>query len=146
MFRSILVPIDVAHPSSWVRAIPEALELAEKGQATVTVMTVIREMRAMFEGVHLTFQLEKMMADARQALAKVVVDHCERRDVVQRVHIGSISAEILAAAEEVKADLIVMASHRPEMLDYLIGPNAAYVAQHAPCSVLVVRPESQRRA
>jgi universal stress protein F len=32
-----------------------------------------------------------------------------------------------------------MASHRPEMRDYLIGPNAAHVAQHASCSVLVLR-------
>lgn len=32
-----------------------------------------------------------------------------------------------------------MASHRPEMRDYLIGPNAAHVAQNASCSVLVLR-------
>jgi nucleotide-binding universal stress UspA family protein len=34
---------------------------------------------------------------------------------------------------------ILMASHRPEVKDYLIGPNAAHVAQHADCSVLVLR-------
>lgn len=100
----------------------------------------------MFEGVHLTFQLEKMVTDARQALAGIAYDHCEGRVVAQRVYVGSISAEILSAAEEAKADLIVMASHRPEMLDYLIGPNAVHVVQHARCSVLVVRPEIQHRA
>ena len=32
-----------------------------------------------------------------------------------------------------------MASHRPELRDYLIGPNAARVMRHADASVLVVR-------
>jgi nucleotide-binding universal stress UspA family protein len=52
---------------------------------------------------------------------------------------GSIYAEILRASRDAGADLIVMASHRPEMKDYLIGANAARVVRHADCSVLVVR-------
>ena len=46
---------------------------------------------------------------------------------------------IIRIAERAEADLIVLASHRPEMKDYLIGANAASVARHARCSVLVVR-------
>ena len=42
-------------------------------------------------------------------------------------------------ADETNADLIVMASHRPELKDFLLGPNAARVVRHANCSVLVVR-------
>jgi nucleotide-binding universal stress UspA family protein len=59
--------------------------------------------------------------------------------MTEEVRFGSIGHEILGAARERRADLIVMASHRPEMKDYFIGPNAAYVAQHAFCSVLVLR-------
>jgi len=59
--------------------------------------------------------------------------------IEQEVRVGSIVREILAAAESKGVDLIVMASHRPGMRDYLIGPNAAYVAQRARCSVLVLR-------
>jgi nucleotide-binding universal stress UspA family protein len=32
-----------------------------------------------------------------------------------------------------------MASHRPELSDYLLGPNAARIVRHAKQSVLVVR-------
>jgi nucleotide-binding universal stress UspA family protein len=32
-----------------------------------------------------------------------------------------------------------MGSHDPHFTDYLIGSNAAHVALHTPCSVLVVR-------
>ncbi len=35
--------------------------------------------------------------------------------------------------------MIVMASHRPEMSDYLLGPNAARVVRHARRSVSVIR-------
>ena len=42
-------------------------------------------------------------------------------------------------AGEIGVDLIAMASHRPALKDYLIGPNAARVVRHADVSVLVVR-------
>jgi nucleotide-binding universal stress UspA family protein len=37
------------------------------------------------------------------------------------------------------ADLIVLAAHRPELKDYLLGPNASRVVRHAKCSVYVIR-------
>ncbi len=38
-----------------------------------------------------------------------------------------------------KADLIVVGSHRPNWSTYLIGSNAANIVRHAQCSVLVMR-------
>ncbi len=52
---------------------------------------------------------------------------------------GTVYQGILEAAERIGADLVIMASHRPEMSDYLVGPNAARVVRHAKISVLVVR-------
>jgi nucleotide-binding universal stress UspA family protein len=52
---------------------------------------------------------------------------------------GTIYEEILTFAGKHGIDMIVMASHRPELKDYLLGPNAARVVRHAECSVLVVR-------
>jgi nucleotide-binding universal stress UspA family protein len=42
-------------------------------------------------------------------------------------------------ADKLGCDAIVMAAHRPELRDYLLGPNAARVVRHANQSVLVVR-------
>lgn len=140
MFSSILVPIDTAQPSSWQAALSEAAELARSGGAVVTVMTVVREMTGMLEGVYVSFQVEQMLEDARAKLAKIVREIPTMGvSVRQEARYGSICHEILATAKDIGADLIVMASHRPELRDYLIGPNAAYVAQHATCSVLVLR-------
>jgi len=38
---------------------------------------------------------------------------------------GTIYDEIIKAADKIGCDLIVMASHRPELKDYLFEPNAA---------------------
>lgn len=104
------------------------------------VMTVIPDLRTLLMGVQLAFQLEKLIVDARDALARIILDHAASGVAIEtEVRTGSIGGEILRLAGERSADLIVMASHRPEMLDYLIGPNAAHVAQHAECSVLVLR-------
>jgi universal stress protein F len=60
-------------------------------------------------------------------------------EVADHVETGGIYAGIIAVAERIGADLIVLASHRPAMKDYLLGANAARVVRHARCSVLVVR-------
>lgn len=140
MFRSILVPVDVAHPTSWQHAMPQAVEWAKAANGKITVITVIRDLKAMFEGVYFSFQLEQMVAKAQGTLSSIISEYSPDDVVISsEVRVGSIASEILHVAKQVPADLILMASHRPEMRDYLIGPNAAYVAQHAECSVLVLR-------
>ena len=52
---------------------------------------------------------------------------------------GSIYETILKMAKKSDADLIIVAAGRPELSDYLLGPNAARVVRHADASVLVVR-------
>jgi nucleotide-binding universal stress UspA family protein len=52
---------------------------------------------------------------------------------------GQTHRAILAAAEERNVDLIVVASHRPGLQDFLLGSTAARVVRHATCSVLVKR-------
>ncbi len=55
------------------------------------------------------------------------------------VRVGHPYKTILEVAEEKEADLIIVASHQPDLQNYLIGSTAAKVVRHATCSVLVVR-------
>jgi nucleotide-binding universal stress UspA family protein len=140
MFKSIIVPIDTAQPGSWKSALPEAIELARTSGGTVTVITVVRDIRAILEGVQFPFQVEIMMSTTRGKLGEIVAGYRAGGVALEEeVRFGSIGHEILEAARERKADLILMASHQPGLRDYLIGPNAAHVAHHAGCSVLVLR-------
>ena len=62
-------------------------------------------------------------------------------EVNSKVHLahGAIYDEIMRLADKIGCDAIVMAAHRPELRDYLLGPNAARVVRHAKQSVFVVR-------
>ena len=57
----------------------------------------------------------------------------------QVVRVGSPAREIIDVAEKEAADLIIIASHRPDFSNYLIGATADRVVRHAKCSVLVDR-------
>ena len=49
------------------------------------------------------------------------------------------ASKLSGTANDIGAEMIVMASHRPEMKDFLLGPNAARVVRHAKRSVTVIR-------
>lgn len=145
MFKSILVPVDILHKSSWQKAIPEAIAMTRAAHGKLVVLTVVRETTAMLGGVRTRLQLQNMLAEARGQLSTIVRKYSGTGlKIAEDVRFGSIGHEILAVAKDRKVDLIIMASHRPEMLDYLIGANAAHVALHAPCSVLVLRQKALR--
>ncbi|MFD1912156.1 universal stress protein [Halodurantibacterium flavum] len=60
-------------------------------------------------------------------------------DCLPEVRQGAPAPAILEAAAAHGADLIMIASHRPDLRDYFIGSTAARVVRHAKCSVLVCR-------
>ena len=128
MYRNILVPIDVAHESSWRRAIPTAIELAKCFGATLTITTVVRDIEAIFTGYFppgYAWMIDRAQNELQRTVNSAVP--AELKPTAIAGH-GGIAREIIRMAQETGADLIVMASHRPEMKDYLIGPNAAAVA------------------
>lgn len=55
------------------------------------------------------------------------------------IRYGGSARQIIAAAQEHKADLIIVASHRPGLANYLLGATAERVVRHSPISVLVDR-------
>ena len=82
----------------------------------------------------------KNIEEARKELAKLCAGGVPGGVTVKpRVAYGTIYEQIISVAESIKADLIVMAARRPELEDYLLGPNAAPVVRHSNRSVLAVR-------
>lgn len=141
MFKTILLPVDLGEESSWKKALPAALFHARAGGGSVTVMTVIPSFG---EGIVATYFpegfAERAMAQAEKDIEAFRTEHVPpdvRSNALARR--GAIYDEIITVAKDIGADLIVMASHRPKLQDYLLGPNAARVVRHARQSVLVVR-------
>ncbi|MCB9957377.1 MAG: universal stress protein [Rhodospirillaceae bacterium] len=142
MFMNILLPVDLDQDSSWVKALPAAVEVSQTAGARLHVMTVVPDFGMSLVGSFFPENFEaQALEKAKAALHAFVREHVPKRIQVRHVvgH-GTVYAEILREADEVKADLIVLAAHRPALKDFLLGPNAARVVRHAKCSVLVVRP------
>ena len=131
MFQSILVPVDILDPDIAEAAFARALALARPGKARITAVSVVPAWPD--DLARLPQDHEPRLqdwVDARRGAAAV--------SVMLKVG-GSIAGRLQEAISEVGADLVVMASHNPRITDYLIGSNAAHLALHAPCSVLVCR-------
>lgn len=141
MYKRILIPVDTGENSSWTHALPVAVELAKTFGAKLSVMTVAPDMHYPTVAQFFPEDANKKMLDgARQSLDQLVEGEVPNSiDCEALVSQGTVYDEILRTAKDVSADLIVMASHRPDLSDYMIGPNAARVVRHADISVMVVR-------
>lgn len=86
-------------------------------------------------------QQDERVAKNHEEIAELFGDKMK----VRRVHrIGNESREILSVAEETSADLIVMGAVGHSMISrMLLGSVSDYVANHAKCSVMIVRPQSE---
>ncbi|WP_142847412.1 universal stress protein [Telmatospirillum sp. J64-1] len=141
MYKDILVTVDLGDESSWRRALPTAVEYAKAFESRLHVMTVLPDFGMSIVGQFFPRDHEdKMVKGVTEALHAFVKQHVPEGIPVQHIiSQGTVYEAILDMAERIKADLIIMAAHRPELRDYLLGPNAARVVRHAHCSVLVVR-------
>ena len=138
-FEKILVPVDLGHDSSWREALPTAIDQAQHAGAKLHIVTVIPEEPPQLAWLPDDYS-ERMIAYAKPKLDKLVEAHVPADvKVEQHVRQGSVYKEVVEFAQEQGIDLIIVASHRPELKDYLLGPNAARVVRHVECSVMVVR-------
>ena len=140
MFRSILVPIDLADTELAKPAIATAATLSKTWDGSVRLLNVLPLTPVMLaEYVPADFDTQQRQT-AEEALAIVAQESgIERDHISYAVRQGGIYHEILEEAATVKAELIVMTSHRPAMRTYFLGSNAGHVVRYAKCSVLVVR-------
>ncbi|WP_316168756.1 MULTISPECIES: universal stress protein [unclassified Bradyrhizobium] len=140
MFKSILVPIDLADTDLAKPAIATAATLANTWDGTVRLLNVLPMTPVMLaEYVPADFDAQQREA-AEEALSIVARESgLPENRISYAVRQGGIYHEILEEAAAVKADLVVMTSHRPAMRTYFLGSNAGHVVRYAKCSVLVVR-------
>lgn len=141
MYKNILLPVDLAHESSWKHALPVALEHVEAFNSKLHVLTVVPDSGMSIVSQYFSADaVQKVISKTKDALHSFVKEHIPSDvDVTHVVATGNVYESIISSSEKIKSDLIIMSAHRPELKDYLLGPNAARVVRHSDCSVLVVR-------
>lgn len=136
MYRNIIVAIDVTAPEKAERIIPRAKKLLQEG-GRIVLLAVVEDL----PGYVLAEVPADISLDARNEaeshLSLLRTHHDVQADI--EVRQGAPAREILAAADQRKADLIILASHRPDFSNYFLGATAGRIVRHAQCSVLVDR-------
>lgn len=140
MFKSIMVPVDLAEAELAQPAIDNAVSFAKASGGTVRLVYVRSLIPVTYmEFVPTDFDAEQQQ-DSEAKLAEIAAKiDLPAEQVSAKVLIGSVHGEVLAEADASGADLIVIGSHEPGMLAYVIGSNASAIVRRAKCSVMVLR-------
>ncbi len=122
-------------------AIRTAERLAKNDGATLHVVTVIPTFSMPIVGGYFPEGFEeKHFQEAKAELKRQIEEDAEDPDaIIRHVVQGSIYEQILNTADRLDCSLIIMEAHRPDLKDFLLGPNAARVVRHAKQSVYVIR-------
>lgn len=141
MYKDILFPIDIADEGSWKQSLPVVKDHIAAFGSRLHVMCVVPDF-----GMSIVSQYfpnnaeEKVIEGTKTALHDFTKKHFPGHEKIHHiVSQGTVYEAIIDAAKRINADLIIMGAHRPELKDYLLGPNAARVVRHSDRSVLVVR-------
>jgi len=145
--KRILVPHDFSDTAQC--ALSYALDLAEKFGAGITVVHAYEYPILSYpEGPALTGDLVRQIQTAAGSALDGVVSKARRPgvEIASALRQGPAWSEILAAANELKADLIVIGTHgRRGLSRALLGSVAERVVRSASCPVLTVHgPASER--
>ena len=145
MYKNILLPVDGSDAST--HAAEEGFKLASALGSSVTILFVVdisvitipdaESGIANVEMIRKSFreQGDKLLA----ALSASARDMGVKTEAIMAE--GDVHEEITRAAEERKADLIVMGTHGRRGLNrLLLGSVAESVARRAHCPVLLIRP------
>lgn len=136
MYNTILVPIDRLHLTEGKSIVDVALERASEN-TRIVLLNVVEEVPSW---AALQIPDEIINNNLRESRAELEsIARASGRKIEVEVRNGHAHNTILDVAEEIGADLIIIASHRPGLQDYFLGSTAARVVRHAKCSVLVVR-------
>lgn len=136
MYKKIVVPIDMGQLDKGEKILAKAKALLDTGGQVVLVSVVETVPTYLTIDLPVDF-IDVSVKDAEEKLA--ALDTKFSAAAKRIVRLGSPAREIIDVAETESADLIIIASHRPDFSNYLIGATADRVVRHAKCSVLVDR-------
>lgn len=136
MYKTILVPVESSHIDESAATIEMASSYGndETKIHLLNVFDEIPKWASMNLPKDVVNESIQLIENGLQSIAKEAGEQVD-----SEVRVGHSYKTILEVAEEINADLIIIASHQPDVQDYFLGSTAAKVVRHARCSVLVLR-------
>ena len=134
MYNKILVPMALDHGIG-----ARTLEVARKLLSADGTITALHVHEAP-QGSVSSYLDESVVREAFERVKAVMASRvADMPDVTGIVIKGHSGRSILDYAIQHKTDCIVIGSHKPGLIDYLLGSTAARIVRHAPCAVHVLR-------
>ncbi|MBZ4023966.1 universal stress protein UspA [Rhodobacter sp. TJ_12] len=137
MFKTIMVPVDLRHAPALGKALSIAADLAKTHGAKVIYVGVtspepneLGHNPAEFETRLKAFVAGEMAARGHQGEAHMVVSNDPTAE---------LDGALAKTCASLGADLVVMATHLPNVTDYLWASHGESVAKHVKASVFLVR-------
>ncbi|SFT48607.1 universal stress protein G [Kosakonia arachidis] len=142
MYQTIIMPVDVFEMELSDKAVRHAEFLAQR-EGVIHLLHVLPSSASM--------SLHRFAADLRRFEEHLQQEAQNRLDTMKthfsiessrvRTHVrfGNVRDVVNELAEELLADMVVIASRNPSITTHLLGSNAANIVRHAHIPVLVVR-------
>lgn len=137
MFKRIMVPVDLAHAPRLGTALQCAADLAKLYDVPLTYVGITAATPSSVAHNPTEFE-QKLKAFAQSEATKHGIDAVAHTAIVHDPTI-QIEATLRRMIDETDADLVVMASHIPNVMDHFWPSNGGKLAEHAKCSVMIVR-------
>ncbi|WP_425407083.1 universal stress protein [Hwanghaeella sp.] len=137
MFKRIMVPVDLAHADKLEKALALAGDLASHYGAALVYVGVSASAPSSL--AHTPEEYAEKLSGFAAEKGKAHGVSAEARSYISHDPTIDLDATLLKAVKETGADLVVMASHIPNVTDYVWPSNGGTIAAHADVSVMVVR-------
>jgi universal stress protein A len=138
-YRRILVAVDLGEHSELVLSRAKAVVGVTDAELKVLHVVEYVPVEPMGEALLPAVSIEEeLVAGARNRLAEMVRS-ADLGGAEQRVIAGTIKSELLRAAREWPADLVVLGSRERHGLALIVNQTEDAVLHAAPCDVLAVR-------
>ena len=137
MFKHIMAPVDLTHLDRLERALKATADVAKHYDAKVTYVSASNPTPGSLAHNPEEFR-EKLAEFARQQADKSGIK-AESHALILHDEAVDLDNALVHAADELDADLVIMASHKPGFVDHFWSSNGGAVARRSNASVFIVR-------
>jgi nucleotide-binding universal stress UspA family protein len=137
MYNRIVVPVDLAHSDKLTRALAAAADLSKHYHAEIYLLAVTTS--APTEVAHDPKEFSEELSKFAAAQGTALGVEFKSRSAVSHDPAVDLSKVLDEQIHDLKADLVVMASHVPGFKDYIFASHSGYLASHTDLSIFVVR-------
>ena len=141
MFKNIIIPVDLSDKQSLKSVFPPVVKFINAFGSSIHLVHIMPDFGMKIIENYLP---RHWMYDQKKKYNKIFDEIVEKYlskefQIFYHIGRGAVYDEIIKYSENVDGDLIVISAVRPELRDYMLGPNAAKIVRHSSVSVMVVR-------